>query len=562
MSTMRKWLGLAISIILSIWMLIPLFGSGYFPMHDDTQVARVVVMGRALREGQFPVRWVSDLGYGYGYPIFNFYSPLPYYVGGSLYALGVDSVVATKIMFGAGIILASVFSYLLLVSVFGVLAGLVGSTLFVYTPYHAIQIYVRGSVGEYWAIAFVPLFLWGLLTIYRHGLHARGFIGGSLGFAGVLLSHTILGFVTCMYTIVGLLMYAIISQVRKFKYVHSLRDLIIPVIAGLGLSAFFWLPAIVEVHYTGVSAMITSASTGFFDHFVCPWQLWNSPWGFGGSAIGCANDGMSLKLGKYQLILFLLGSGYWYIAGRKKYNKGITGLMIISIVCFFVSVFGMLDVSALFWRLVPYVTYIQYPWRLLSFTALAMGVGGCYVLFLPKTKIQRYILAIVLVVSCVVINAKLFRPQYIYPRDSKAFESNDDIRYRVSKISDEYLPPGIIVPTDPKEVVFPLVENTDILTVKTIKYTDTVNQIHFDSSEKQRIIIRKAYFPGWKYWLDGKEVTPQIQSGLPSIEIPEGQFNLEMRFTNTPVRLWANWISLIFLCIVTGTLLYDKKNIT
>jgi uncharacterized membrane protein len=59
-----------------------LFADGFYPMHDDTQVSRVVVMGRALIHGQFPVRWVSDLGYGYGYPLFNFYGPLPYYVGG------------------------------------------------------------------------------------------------------------------------------------------------------------------------------------------------------------------------------------------------------------------------------------------------------------------------------------------------------------------------------------------------------------------------------------------------------------------------------------------------
>ena len=86
---MKFRIGLIIVVILSFFMIKPLWVNGYFPMHDDTQVARVVEMGRALRAGQFPVRWVSDLGYGYGYPIYNFYGPLPYYAGGALQAMGV-----------------------------------------------------------------------------------------------------------------------------------------------------------------------------------------------------------------------------------------------------------------------------------------------------------------------------------------------------------------------------------------------------------------------------------------------------------------------------------------
>ena len=34
-----------------------------FPIHDDTQVARVYEMGKALSDSMFPVRWVEDLGF-------------------------------------------------------------------------------------------------------------------------------------------------------------------------------------------------------------------------------------------------------------------------------------------------------------------------------------------------------------------------------------------------------------------------------------------------------------------------------------------------------------------
>ena len=34
----------------------------------------------ALSDGHFPVRWMPDANYGYGYPFFNYYAPLSIYV--------------------------------------------------------------------------------------------------------------------------------------------------------------------------------------------------------------------------------------------------------------------------------------------------------------------------------------------------------------------------------------------------------------------------------------------------------------------------------------------------
>src|SRR4030065_1747578 len=95
---LKRILSLLIVLGISYWAIKPLFNPGYFPMHDDTQVARVFAMGKALKSGMFPVRWVSDLGYGYGYPIFNFYNPFPYYLGGLLNLLIANPLVSTKVI--------------------------------------------------------------------------------------------------------------------------------------------------------------------------------------------------------------------------------------------------------------------------------------------------------------------------------------------------------------------------------------------------------------------------------------------------------------------------------
>src|SRR3989304_8222601 len=114
-----------IVLILSFFSIKPLLMSGFFPIHDDTQVARVYEMGKALSDGMFPVRWVSDLGYGYGYPIFNFYAPLAYYIGGFFNLIGFDALVATKIMFALGILLSGIFMYFLAREFWGEVGGMV-----------------------------------------------------------------------------------------------------------------------------------------------------------------------------------------------------------------------------------------------------------------------------------------------------------------------------------------------------------------------------------------------------------------------------------------------------
>jgi uncharacterized membrane protein len=95
-------------------------------------------MASALIDGQFPVRIVKDLGYGFGYPIFNFYGPLPYYIGGLIAVTGISALIATKIMMGIGMVLASITMFLVMRSFIGSLPAAVSAIVFMYAPYHAI----------------------------------------------------------------------------------------------------------------------------------------------------------------------------------------------------------------------------------------------------------------------------------------------------------------------------------------------------------------------------------------------------------------------------------------
>ena len=131
---------LILVLLLCIGTVLPLLHSGFFDVHDNTQVVRVYEMGKMLAQKTFPVRWVPDLGYGYGYPIFNFYGPLPYYIGGVVTLLGINALISTKIMLGVGILLSAVTMFIFSRKFFGDVGGVVSAIVYSYFPYHAVNI--------------------------------------------------------------------------------------------------------------------------------------------------------------------------------------------------------------------------------------------------------------------------------------------------------------------------------------------------------------------------------------------------------------------------------------
>ncbi len=505
----------------------PLLSLGFFSMHDDTQVGRVVAMGKALKDGQFPVRWVSDLGYGYGYPLFNFYGPLPYYLGGSLYVAGFSGLIATKTMIIVGMLFPVLTMFLFVRSITGLfIAALVASLLYGYAPYHAVELYVRGAVGELWTLGFYPLLAWGFFR--------KSIFLASTGLAGIILSHTLSGFVTVIFIVVSLGINWVFLLFKKQFHLSFIMYNLSFLFLGLALSAFFWLPAIAEMKFTDVAGQV-SATANYRDHFVCLPQLWDSVWGFGGSASGCV-DGLTFRLGKLSILLSVVSIFYLLFS---KLKIGIQRIGWLGVVIGMGSLFLTLPISERAWGLSSFFAYFQYPWRFLAPAAFGMSIMGGVVFVFLRSRV----VAIVVVVLLMITNGKLFRPQYIIDRPAEAYETDEELRWRVSKVSDEYLPQGFIKPKSGKEVPRGLVVNNG--TSFSIQLTHTSNT---------DVTIDKAYFPGWQYRLNGVRVEPKISGGLPVITVSEGQNVIMGQLTDTPVRTIGNMVSFVSLFLLGGFL--------
>ncbi|MBK9050803.1 MAG: hypothetical protein IPL78_07790 [Chloroflexi bacterium] len=119
---------------------------------------RLQQLETALREGHFPVRWMPDANYGYGYPFFNYYAPLSIYIAAAFRLLGFSYVNAIHLAQLSGFLVAGWGMYSLARRWWGSeWAGVLSAAAYTFAPFHMVNIYVRGdSLAEFWAMAFYP----------------------------------------------------------------------------------------------------------------------------------------------------------------------------------------------------------------------------------------------------------------------------------------------------------------------------------------------------------------------------------------------------------------------
>lgn len=567
MKTVLKYLPILFILSLSYWAVKPFFYSGFFTMHDATQVARVFEMGKSLSDGMIPVRWVADLGYYYGYPLFNFYAPFSYFVGGVIMLFGFDALLATKSMMVLGILLAGIGMYLFARQIWGNAGGFISGLLYLYAPYHAVDIYVRGDVAEFWAYAFIPFAFLGIYKIFillNEKKDTRGVgiwtVIIALSYSGIILSHNLTALMVSPFLFITAVFLYLQGTIRGYKNYYFI---LVGLVLGIIISAFYTVPVFFEMGYTNVISQIGGGSN-YHDHFICLSQLWSSPWGFGGSAPGCI-AGLSFKIGKLHILLSLFSFVSLFILWKRQ--KGEAFFILAFILFLFISVFLMLKESLFIWQAIPHMAFFQFPWRFLIvasfFTAFLSG-SSIWVLkysILQKSSISRNIVFIVLVIvligSIIFNNEKVFYPQTVLPVTAADLTTNKELSFVASKISDEYMPKAFVKPQRFKDiprqkVMIPKSTGTvEMISEKTQTFIARVTLLKPTSA---RLAI--AYFPAWHIYLDDKEIPFVILVNGLAVDLPQGQHTLKAHFRQTSIEQTSNAISLLGIFSLLGIILY------
>src|SRR3989344_3743586 len=228
-------------IIISLLASLPLFSQGYFPMHDDLQVMRIFQMEKCFMDGQIPCRWVQDMGFGYGQPMFNYYSALPYYLGILIRLLTPLTIIGTvKLLFILSLVISAIGMYMLAKEFFGKTGGIIASTLYILAPYRALDIYVRGALAESVSLAILPFLWYSTYKLIKKPTFAKATFA-ALIIAFQLATHNVSTLMYFLPTAFWILFW--ISRNIDFKKIYML---FFSGLLGVGLAAFFILPVIFE----------------------------------------------------------------------------------------------------------------------------------------------------------------------------------------------------------------------------------------------------------------------------------------------------------------------------
>jgi hypothetical protein len=310
-------------------------------------------------------------------------------------------------------------------------------------------------------------------------------------------------------------------------------------ILGLLVSLYFWLPALTES-----KLMKYDTVYNYWDQFPSLKQLISPYFGYGGSNPGQNLVGMSFFIGLVNLLLVVF-SFLIIIFSWRKINRVVRVILVWALATFFIAFFMMNYRSIFVWRIIPYLSYFQFPWRFLSLTTFATSI---LVVIFDKVKFGK-IIGIIIIIGAILLNFTDFKPHDFLGRTDEYY-LNRYIPYPVA--SAEYLKTG--------EEYLRLPLATEIRPDKVSPNPGLDAAFNIDNKSETVFNYYKYYFPGWEVKVDGSKT--QIMAGKPYgqilFNIASGKHFVEIAFKETPFRKILDILSLLGLAIAVTISLRRK----
>lgn len=588
-----EWLLIAVLLVAALIVISPLLQPGYFwGAHDARHDAYFIFQyDKSVEDGIWFPRWSPDWTFGYGYPFFIVYGPLATFVGELFHHfLGLGFEASVKTVFALSIGLSGLAMYGFVRSWLGRNAGLVAAVAYMTLPYHLVDAYVRAALAESVALAFLPLALWGFReTVRRPRLNA--ILGAAAAYAAIMWTSNLVAVVftpALVVYVIALVWWEVWDDRRKTKdekrpevlphhqnrrgtpptFVLRLFALALAVTLGLGLSAAFFVPAVLEQQFVNRTQWFGE----YYDpaqHFVYFFQLLHPAWGFGISQPGpddIAQGSMSYQLGAAATLLSVIAlTTVRRLHPRLRRETWFWALWAA------VSIFLTLNLSALVWRYVPIVPYAQFPWRYLMLALIPLSILPATLVAEDRWRSTPFAPAFILSVLLLLSSAPYLRVENREPTKEQGPVSYAALM-QFQRSSDEMT--GVTAWVDPqrrpawsdmaelwvrgKEVTtrvdYSQVPQNTTLAINSEDIGSAHEQVYFyTQGPGQTITFNRFWYPGWTAWLlDGKNGRPVRQLPLTRedgplarvvVSLPAGDGYLLLRFEDTPLRAGARWVT-------------------
>jgi hypothetical protein len=542
---------------------LPLILNGCSCGHDlNFHLLNWMEAARQFSHGNLHPHWVFSAAYNAGEPRFIFYPPLSWTIGAILSFLmpwtWTPIVYTWLCLTAAGLAL-----YRLAREFTTPNAALIAAAFYLVNPYTLFTAYERTAYSELLAAAWIPLLL---LAILRK----------KVTIPGIAIPVALLWLTNDPAAVMGCYALALLTLIRIFQaaanpdaapaQLQSATPLQIATkasagtILGLGLAAFYILPAAYERRYVQISAALAPGSSVqnnfLFHHTASP------------SHNAVLNTASIIAVILLALTGLTLAAVYLSNSAPKArmphpsqpHREGWdlkTPLAILTIAIAFL----LTPLSNPIWQHVPELRFLQFPWRLLAILAAVLGLA--IALAFTRAKFKAIIaagLSVALAMALTFTGYDLFH-QYCYPEDTvpaslTAFRSNAG-----AEPNNEYAPIAAdnraLNHNNPPYWLIPY-QHPNINANASANATPgpAPASLTLNATAPQILVLNLRDYPLWRVTLNQTIVATHLHrsDGLIALPIPAGLNHIAITSIRTLDQTTGDILSLLSLAILLLTL--------
>ena len=537
----RRWpdwlLPLICCFLTSFCILIPFFRFGTASGHDfEFHAASWLDVAYQWKHGVLFPRWTEWTNHGFGEPRFIFYPPLSWVLGAALTLVLPGSAVPMAYIVSMQT-LAGLSAYLLLRRLTIKRAALLGAIFYSVNPNALLMSYVRSDFAEQLACALFPLLLLSALEMCELLEDAQPSIRTVVAFAclyaGAWLCNAPAG-VIASYAMALLVGWAALTKRSWRILAHGSGALAL----GLGLAAFYLAPAAYEQRWVNIGQALASGLSPADNFLFTRIDDVEHTW-FNWIASICA-----------ICLILIFGVAALFsrrFSGKFSRDRNHAAFWTLLIVGTAGSAL-MMRWTALFWRYLPKLRFVQFPWRWMSIVAL---IAACFLALVCERK-WGWVLVVAVLALLVPLGHFLVQNTW-WDQDEMSNMQDGITEAKGFDGVDEYDPVGDdhtdlpanaplakVLPSDPDEA--PAQTQLQVQ-----RWTTKDKEIRVQSTASAKVALRVLNYPAWKVVVNGKPLSPGRMDDVNQMVVPvdAGTSNIHVVFTRTADRKIGDGTSLL-----------------
>lgn len=553
-----------------LYISLPLLNDFLVLGHDaELHLGRIRGMYYALRDKGFPM-WINPFqGDGYGYASSVMYPQLFLWIPALLMWAGVSLLNAYKLfllLINFFTVLISFYSFRMIFrdKVLGLLTGM----FYCMSLYRMSNVYTRGALGEFLAMAFLPLLVLGLYQVVMGDYRCWHEL--AWGGAGILSSHVLSTYLYGLCSVLFVLgMFGVLLRQEPKKRLLALLKAGAELIL---LGVYFLIPFL---SYSKESFWVSVASNMEYtmqEHGVYFSQMFATFVADGGSSLvlGTTKGEMPLTVGGISLLILLV-SGALLIherksgAGRISMDewRAVHILWIAAVLSLFMSswLFPWVIVEKL--SVLGQLTSMQFPWRMMGpatiCVALLLGFSCKWILDHPKysTKVCGRFGLILLVAGLIAGSSLYYLDSLKDMRSTSTMSMSDtlgmsDTLYLYQGNSAEVWQNGKIVESS--------IEGTKIFSYRHRGDTAEFSYCLPAGTESAELTVPLYYYPGYRGYIDGEETAiMRDAAGRIVLSAEKAEGNVVIRFEAPWLWYAAYVISFVTMTVCIADRVLSRK---